>query len=369
MNSKTSISELLRQEKLDALLITSVANITYLTSYSNFSLTEREAFVILTQQKKYLITDGRYLTAVKELCKDFEVVEHSHEYPLKKAMQNIVQKHLIKRLGFEPGSLTVSEYKTVKKIVSKISTKLIPTNSVLEKVRIIKTPLEIKKIETACKIGDMVFEAVLKKIRLGVSEKEIAFEIKTEIAKLGGEISFPPIVAFGKNSAIPHHQNTNATLQKNSLVLLDFGVKFKNYCSDMTRTVIFGIATDEQKKMYNTVLKSQLKAIKQLNNLAMKELKNGIKASRIDKAARNYIIEQGYPSIPHSLGHGIGVEVHELPFISLNSKHMLKNSMVFSIEPGIYIPGFGGVRIEDLVVLENNKPHMLTHSPKHLIEL
>lgn len=363
MNS-TSIDKLLEKEKLDALLVTSVANITYLTSYSNFSRTEREAFIVLTKQKKYLITDGRYTTAVRELCKDFEVVEHSHHYPLKKALQEIVQKHTIKRLGFESTSLTVAEHKTLKKTVAQTASTLVPTQHILEKVRVIKTSLEIEKIEKACNIGDSVFEAVLKKIRPGVSEKEIAFEIETEIAKRQAEISFPPIVAFGKNSAVPHHQNTNDKLQKNSFMLLDFGVKFENYCSDMTRTLILGKATEKQKDIYETVLLSQQKAI-----AALTQKEETIGADKIDNAARGYILSKNFPSIPHSLGHGIGVEVHELPYISLNSKHMLKNSMVFSIEPGIYIPGFGGVRIEDLVVLEDGKPRMLTKSPKHLIEL
>ncbi len=364
MISKTSILQILENGKLDALFVTSVANITYLTSYSNFSLTEREAFVILTKQKKYLITDGRYTTAVKELCKDFEVIEHSHQYPLKKAIQDIAQNQKIKHLGFESTSLTVAEHHILKKTVAQTPTKLTPVQNVLEKVRMIKTSIEIGKIEKACKIGDSVFETVLKKIRQRVSEKEIAFEIETEIAKLKGEISFPPIVAFGKNSAIPHHQNTNEMLQKNSLVLLDFGVKFENYCSDMTRTIIFGKATDKQKNIYETVFTSQKKAI-----TALTQQGKTIVAETIDNAARDYILSKNYPSIPHSLGHGIGVEVHELPFVSLNSKHVLKNKMVFSLEPGIYIPGFGGVRIEDLVVLENGKPRLLTQSPKHLIEL
>ncbi|MDP2585725.1 MAG: M24 family metallopeptidase, partial [Candidatus Levybacteria bacterium] len=178
-------------------------------------------------------------------------------------------------------------------------------------------------------------------------------------------------VGFGKNSAVPHHQATNNKLTNNEIVLLDFGVKLDNYCSDMTRTVFFGKASAEFKKMYETVLKAQSKAIEFLNTkyLIHNTSKQKIIASDIDNIARKHIISSGYKTIPHSLGHGIGLEVHEKPSLSPKSKDILKKGMVFSIEPGIYIPNFGGVRIEDLVVLEKGKLRLLTHSPKNFIEL
>jgi len=149
--------------------------------------------------------------------------------------------------------------------------------------------------------------------------------------------------------------------------LLDFGVKYQNYCSDMTRTIFFGKADEKFKKMYRTVLNAQQLTIEQLNNLTI--AKKQIKASYVDNIARKHITDQGFPTIPHSLGHGIGIEVHEQPRLSPKSKDILKEGMVFSIEPGIYIQGYGGVRIEDLVVLEKNASRLLTHSPKHLIEI
>jgi Xaa-Pro aminopeptidase len=225
----------------------------------------------------------------------------------------------------------------------------------------------------------------LKKIKKGITEKELAYELEYLIKQKGADISFPPIVAFGANSSIPHHQTSDKRLKANSIVLLDFGAKLGSYCSDMTRTIFFGKANNKFKKMYKTVLDAQKKAIEKLSHLGGGRLarrslgeagmdssevnSRGIKASVIDKIARDYIIKQGFPTIPHSLGHGIGIEVHEPPRLSPTSKVGLKPGMVFSIEPGIYMPGFGGIRIEDLVVLENKDPRLLTHSPKELIEI
>jgi len=238
--------------------------------------------------------------------------------------------------------------------------------------RLIKAVHEIASIEKACNLGDKTFDYILTKIKEGVSEKELALEIKRFIKKHKAKTSFPPIVAFGKNSSIPHHVPTHNSklLTHNSIILLDFGVRLNNYCSDMTRTVFFGSPTAEYKKMYQTVLDAQQKALEHL----VAHLEGGrkdsfevesIKAKNVDKVARDYIISRGYPTIPHSLGHGIGLEVHEAPIISPKSKDTLKPGMVFTIEPGIYIPGFGGIRIEDVVVLE--KPcRLLTKSPSDL---
>lgn len=346
----------------DALLVTSVANITYLTGYSNFSRHEREAYIILFNNKKYIITDARYSEAIKAHVAHFQLIERSAENSLEKIFSRLIKDHEIKTLGFESENFTVGELRKLKKYTR--GTRLIPTTNHIEKDRIIKTKKELDSIQKACSLGDKAFEHIIKKLEVGVSEKELAFELEFFLKKKGADISFPPIVAFGKNSAIPHHQTSDQRLKTNDIVLLDFGARIENYCSDMTRTVFAGIATNEFKKMYQTVLDAQNKAIEFL-----KGSDPHIKASKVDRVARKYIAKQGYPDLPHSLGHGIGIEVHEAPHISPGSKDILKNGMVFSVEPGIYIPGFGGVRIEDLVTLENNRPTLLTHAPKHLLEV
>lgn len=366
----SKIKEEIKSSKLDAVLISSVPNIVYLTGYAGFFTAEREGFLLICKNNQYFITDPRSGGEIRERVKDFELAEISTYFPLKKLFKKLADKHKIKLLGIEENNLTVSEFKLIKKHFK-------TRHFDLKKIKSIKNSDEVLKIEKACELGDKTFDFILKKIKLGVSEKEIAREIEFFIKKHGGDLSFPSIVAFGKNSAIPHHVPTfNSQLSTfNSIVLLDFGVKLNNYCSDMTRTIFFGKASQKFKKMYNTVLEAQKIAIQQFNNLAIKQLK--IKASEIDKIARNYIISKGYETIPHSLGHGIGLEVHESPSLSPKSKNILKIGMVFSIEPGIYLPNFGGVRIEDLVVLKKSglpagasaKVGLLTHSPKNLIEI
>lgn len=354
MNSEKlkKIDRIISEQKLDAILISSIANITYLTGYSGFSYFEREAFLLISKTERYIITDGRYSEAVSSVS-GFKLLERSSENTLQKIFKNLSES--IKKVGIEENDISVSEYKSLKKYFKLKSLKD------LRILRAVKTAKEISKIEKACQIGDKAFQFILSKLKTGITEKQIAHEIEMFVKKSGAELSFPSIVAFGKNSSMPHYQTGDNKLMKNQIVLLDFGVRFHSYCSDMTRTVFFGKADDKFKKIYHTVMKSQEKAID--------FLQSSIKAFRIDKVARDYIISKGHKTIPHSLGHGIGIEVHETPTLSPKSKDILRNGMVFSVEPGIYIPGYGGVRIEDLVVLENKTARPLTHSPQKLLEI
>ncbi|MEX2007335.1 MAG: M24 family metallopeptidase [Candidatus Levyibacteriota bacterium] len=216
-------------------------------------------------------------------------------------------------------------------------------------------------IKKACQITDQTFKYALEKIKTGITEKELAGEINKSIRKQGARLAFRTIVAFGKSAFEIHHKPTNIKLTRNQFVLLDFGAKFNGYCADMSRTVVFGKATGEQKKIYNAVLIAQEKAIK--------VIKPNCKTYEIDKVARDYIFKKGFNPIPHSLGHGVGKKVHEKPRISPMSPDILKIGDIFTIEPGIYIKNFGGVRIEDVLILQKGRARALTHSPKHLIEV
>ena len=197
---------------------------------------------------------------------------------------------------------------------------------------------------------------------------ELADEIEFFIKRHGGDISFPPIVAFGPNASMPHHVATNIKLKRNSLMLFDFGVKLNNYCSDMTRTVFFGKASEKQKKIYETVITAQQRAITCLQT-SIAHPKSSLSAKDVDKISREYILTQQFPQMPHSLGHGIGLEVHESPRLTPVSNDVLSSGMVFSIEPGVYLPGEFGIRIEDLFALEDDKLIKLTQSSNKLIEL
>lgn len=349
-----SIKKKLLEDKIDAILVSNVSNVTHLTGYANFSKDEREAYLLIGKDFQYIITDGRYTEAVKKEVPHFVLFERNHHSKVEDLLKSLKQK--IQILGIEENNLSVLEYKFFKKHFKKLK----PVY--LEIQRSIKSEDEIKQIEQAAKIGDTAFEYILKNIKTGVSEKELAFKLEFFIKKAGADLSFPSIVAFGKNSSVPHHQTGDTVLDKGQIVLLDFGIKFENYCSDMTRTIFFGKLTEQQKKIYETVLKAQQKAVDAIRS-------GERKAAKLHKIADEYIQSCGFSAIPHSLGHGIGLEVHEHPSLSPKSKESLKEGMVFSIEPGIYIPDFGGVRIEDLFVLENNQLRQITQASSELISV
>ena len=350
------INALLKENHLDAILISSSANVTYLSGFGNFVEGERETFLLMTDTKNFILSNPLYLEEIAKKIKNFTPIEISRAMTsVQQALQIMNKKGQIKKVGFEPNNLSVAEYQLFKKVLPE----MIPVDT--SRLRTIKTVAEIKRIEEACQLGDKTFLYVLKQLQKGVTEKEIAFAIESFIKQAGGDISFRPIVAFGAHSSMPHYIPQDTKLKDNMIVLMDFGAKIEHYCSDMTRTVFFGKATLEQKRMYETVLHAQQDAIN-----ALYDTKD---AKAIDASAREAIIANGYESIPHSLGHGIGIEVHEAPRLSSASKDTLTDGMVFSIEPGIYIPDGGGVRIEDLVVLEKGKPRLLTHAPKEFLEL
>lgn len=360
MNSRLSnLHKLLAKQSLDAALISSPFNILYLTNFSHFYHTEREAFLLITKKNRYIFTDGRYTEAVKKHITNFQLVEISARNPFENLIKNIIKKEKIISLGIETNNITVAEHKKIAPHVKNLR------HFDLTELRITKDKEEITAIKKACDLGDKTFAFILEKLKPGITEKEVAFEMESFIRKNGAEISFNAIVAFGKNTAFPHHKTGNDRLKNNDTILLDFGVKYENYCSDMTRTIFFGKASPEQKRVYTTVLTAQQKAIEYLQE----NVKNQIPLSGIDKIARDYIIGHNFPSFPHSLGHGIGLQDHEPHPLSPKSKEIVKNGMVFSIEPGIYLTDFIGVRIEDLFAIQDYKVIQLTHSPKTLIEL
>ncbi len=220
----------------------------------------------------------------------------------------------------------------------------------------------------ACIITDKAFDFILKKVRPGVTERQLAQEIRKFIYKEGARLAFPTIVAYGANASEIHHKPTDKKLvRKSEFIMFDLGAKVNGYCADMSRTVVFGKTTLKQKKIHQAVLNAQNLAIKQLNSLAI-EGKEVI-AATIDIAARKYIIDKGYPAIPHSLGHGVGKKVHEDPKIGPASADIIKVGDIFTIEPGIYIKDFGGVRIEDVFLLTKDGIKPLTRSTRDIIEV
>jgi Xaa-Pro aminopeptidase len=367
----SEIKKVLTQNQLEASLISSLSNIIYLTDFHHFTDIEREAFILITKTNQYIFTDARYSHAVKTHVKNFKLLETSATTPFTKLLQKIIVQEKINLLGIEEDNVTIEEYKKILSAIKKTR------HFDLKTLRIKKQKEEIEKIKKACAIGDKAFSYILKKIKLGMTEKEIAFLLETFMGKHGCKLSFPTIVAFAENAAIPHHKTGNRKLNKNEFILIDFGVKYEEYCSDMTRTFFFGKANKEQRKVYQTVLTAQQKAIEYITLSLLRRQESmdsrirekDIVGSHVDNVAREYIVNKGYPTIPHSLGHGIGLQVHEAPSLSPNSQAILADAMVFSIEPGIYLPDKFGVRIEDIFTIQNGKLVQLTMSPKKLLEL
>lgn len=349
----------MKQQELDSVLITSVPNIIYITDYNGFSPIEREAYMLITKTDAFLIVSALHIVEVKKLAKNVTVLERTYQKPFKKILSEKVKKYKIKTCGFESENLTYYEYNAL----ASCFPKFVPSD--LSNLRLLKTAKEIAVIERASKLGDEAYSYILKHLKLGMTEKEIVLELEWFTRKAGHDISFPPVVAFEEYAAIPHHNASEIKLKKNDLILLDFGTKVDNYCSDMTRVCVFGKASAEKRKVYQTVVDAQQKAIDYIKNCLDKE--NKPISTTVDATARDYITSKGYPPFNHS-SHGIGLEVHENPHVS-SSKDPLENGVVFSIEPGIYLPGNMGVRIEDLFTIQNNKLLPLTHSSKDLIEI
>ncbi len=366
MNYKNRVEKLKKNvdwQKYDAILVSSNPTVIYLTGYSNFASDERDAYLLITKNNEYLITDGRFTEAVSRDVPHFNVLERSMKNSFIDILRKITDSEKLKMVGFEESHLTVTEYKFFKKHLGNLK------NFDVSDLRMEKDSEEIEKITKAGQLADRAVEHIRCLINENISEKELSLQFELFLKKEGSEPSFPTIVAFSKNASVAHHQTGKDVLnnKEGQFVLIDCGAKYENYCSDMTRTFFFGNPSDEQIKIYNTVLTSQQKAAEFIAQKV--KAKQKVTGKIIDKIAADYIISQGYEPYGHSLGHGTGLEVHEKPVISTRGNTPLTEGMVFSIEPGIYIPGMGGVRIEDLYVITKNGISQLTNYSKELIIL
>jgi Xaa-Pro aminopeptidase len=346
------VLSLLKTCKADAALISSPITISYLTGYRGFTSMEREGYLLVTKNKSFLLATTLRVHEIQQK-QNLEIIEINSVQTFEQTVKKIIEKNNINTLCIEENNLTVNEYKALDKKIKKI------IDLPIRNLRTIKTKQEISQIKKACDIANKALVTVQPGIKPGVTEEEVAFQIEIAIRKLGAHIAFPTIVAFGKNAAIPHHTTDNTRLKTNDLILIDFGATYNGYCSDMTRTFFVGEPKSEWRKAYKIVKDAQKKSVDLVYHILTYDTQV-IKASDVDKAARDYIVSQGYPSIPHSLGHGIGLEVHEAPSLSPNSKDLLEDGMVFSIEPGIYLQGKLGIRIEDLFAIKKNKLVQLT---------
>ncbi|MFA4815137.1 MAG: aminopeptidase P family protein [Candidatus Gracilibacteria bacterium] len=313
-------------------LITHLTNVRYLSGF-----TGTHGFMLLGSRKNYFFTDFRYRGYAEELEKSktripFKFIE------INKEAEKDLKKLLGKKLEFEAAHLSLQELQFWKKRLKGIS--FIPNKNPIEDLRLCKDKEEIKNLKKSQTINEETLKRIIKLFKDGVTELELAWKIRMIGHELGAEdVSFEPIIAFGSHSAIPHHQNTNKKLKMGDVVLIDMGMKYKGYCSDMTRTFFTKKPTAEQESVFSKVLTAQLEAIK--------ALKSGVKCSKLDQIARKSMGEEA-EFFGHSLGHGIGLDIHESPRLNTRSKDTLKENMIVTVEPGIYLPGRFGVRIEDM---------------------
>lgn len=344
----------MKDVKADAVFITSPWNIQYLSGFSG-----GEGYLFITKKTTTLVTDFRYMIWAKRQCEGVDIIDMERDYfhPLKE----LINKEKVNTIAIEAEHMSVAAFNQLKHELMQID--FISLNNQIDDLRMVKSEREIERIQKAEEIGDLAFAEVVKKIRPGMTELEVAARIEYELKLHGGEaLSFETIAASGENSAMPHATPTNRNLTDGDFLTMDFGCKYEGYCSDMTRTVCIGKATDKMRHVYETVL--------QANELAISKIRPGMTGKEVDKIARDYIAEQGYDGcFGHGLGHSVGLQIHERPSFSLREDGVIKENMVITVEPGIYLEGCFGVRIEDVVCITKDGVRNLTSSPKQLFEL
>ncbi|MEK7581521.1 MAG: Xaa-Pro peptidase family protein [Patescibacteria group bacterium] len=356
------VQQLLNDNKLDGLLITNQVNIFYLTGFKGVSPQEREALLVIGKNKSTLITARLYQAEASKLKSDNLIVKiaterNEYEDFIKDSLQVGLPTEALAKVGFEAHDITVAEHKKFRLLAKK--SKLTPTNHLIENLRAVKTEKEIEKIEKAQNITSRAFTQILKTIKIGQTEAEISEKLKSITWHFTHQSqAFEPIVASGPNSAKPHHVTSDRRLVIGDTLLFDFGAKYQNYCADFSRTVFIGKASGEQRKIFNLVLKAQKAAIA--------NIKPKIKAKAVFESAAHTFKKVGVGDhFLHSLGHGIGLQVHEGPSLGAKSKDILERGMIFSVEPGLYFK-WGGVRLEDLVVVGTHGAKVLGRAAKFI---
>ncbi len=348
--SQEHIASLMGRRNLDALLFWSLENIRYLCGF-----TGSDGALILTDRERIFLSDSRYEEQAQEEIRGATFKKY------KKKIEGVAQcfKSLkVRRLGFEAAALTWESYQGLKERLPRVS--LISLTDPLANLRARKEPEEIDRIRRAIQIASESFLDALPRLKPGVKEKTMGDFLEIRMKRRGAESpGFPTIVASGARGALPHGKPTDKAVEKKELVVIDFGVRFQGYHSDETKTVILGKPDGRQKKIYDLVRRAQERA--------MKAIRPGVSVRRIDAAAREVISRGGYGKFfGHGTGHGIGLAVHEPPAISPRGSGVVEAGMVFSVEPGIYIPGWGGVRLEDLVLVTERGCEVLTYLSKDL---
>lgn len=357
MNHFKKIASVLETHSLDAVLLTCEANRFYA---SGFHSSGTDGVAIVTRNHNYYFTDSRYTEAAARHVRDAEIRETDREHPYSALINEVIEKEHITRMGYEDEYMTAADFR---RFSEKLHCELVPVTELLWTLRAVKDQAELDCMIQAQRIAEKALADILGEIRPGVTEKEIAALLLYKMLHYGAEDkSFDPIVVSGPNGSLPHGVPSEKPIQAGEFVTMDFGCKFGGYCSDMTRTVAVGHVTEEMETVYNTVLKAQLAGIA--------AAKADVTGAAVDGAARQVIADAGYgPYFGHSFGHSVGVEIHENPNATPSNSKPLPAGVVISAEPGIYLPGKLGVRIEDVIVITEQGCQDITLAPKELLIL
>ncbi|NLO46788.1 MAG: aminopeptidase P family protein [Clostridiales bacterium] len=353
MNNIEKVKESIRMKNIDALLVTGAINRRYVTGFSSSA-----GIVLITKEDAFFYTDSRYIEAAEQAVQGAKVYMVDSKATYVDKINNVLTSIGAKKLGVEEEILSHAEYMKYK---NKLSASLKPAQNILTALRTVKDEEEIKLLYLAQSLAEKAYDRVLQIIKPGMTEKEVAAELVYQILLLGADnVSFDPIVVSGAKTSMPHGVPGDDIIKKGSFLTMDFGCILNGYCSDMTRTVAIGKVTEEMKKVYQIVLQAQLRGIK--------AAKAGVTGAYVDAAARDLIAQEGYGEyFGHGFGHGLGMEVHESPTASPSGKTKMPENAVISAEPGIYLPGKFGVRIEDVIVLRKGGCDNLMSAPKELV--
>lgn len=343
---------------VDAILVVSEKNRFYFTEFaSTFGY-----LVLMPNNKSVFLTDPRYYEMAQSLAMEgVEVRQIANGASVGSMVVDLLNERNVKTLGFEDTEITVSEYQSLKEQLADFE--FVPIGKHINFVRSFKTEQEIEYIKKAQSITDIAFAAILGFIRPGVTEREIAIELEYQMQKNGAEgLAFDTIIASGVNSSKPHAHPTDKIIELGDPVTMDFGARYHGYCSDMTRTVFVGEPDEELRKIYNIVALAQ--------SMGINSAYTGMSGKELDTACREIIKANGYGEyFTHSTGHSLGIDIHETPYASMRSEDVFRANQLITCEPGIYIPKVGGVRIEDMLLFEENSVIDLTTSDKHIIIL
>ncbi|MBG9980975.1 aminopeptidase P family protein [Facklamia sp. DSM 111018] len=347
------LRQLLKEEQLEALYVTDLLNVRYLTGFTGSA-----GAVLVTHDEAYFITDFRYVTQANKEVTSAKVV--IHQQGVDQEVQKLIEQDQIRTLGIEANQMNVSQYLKIQKL---FDLDIKPTDALIEKLRQVKDQEEIAIIRQACEITDLAFEHILNFVKAGVTELQVANELESFLKNKGASsMSFDTIVASGERSAMPHGVASEKVIENGDMVTIDFGCYYKGYSSDMTRTFAVGSVSDQLREIYEIVLEA--------HNRVIAGTRAGMTGQEVDALARDYITEKGYGQyFGHSTGHGLGLDVHEMPAVSSRSETVMVENMVITDEPGIYLPGIGGVRIEDDLIIKENGVESINSSPKELIIL